>query len=310
MDILDKKHPVEQCKMLRSQFLETTPSSFFVTKSEIMVDFNLLYRTKCYEDENSSTFFTISSKSEKSSGCLDQLIFDSKWKEAKIYIMENGRCARQWRRCPQFMNNRGDSFVLPIHLALTREDVPMDFLESLIFAYPESIEKRETFNHRNCIHIAIKSKVPDYIIFHLLHMYPLAVQSQDIFGRIPLHYAVSNHRSLPLISELIALCPASIAAQDKTGWSPLHVAVDTLCSHDVIQLFLLKSKALVVLTTQKGKTPLDIAQESDCEKNIVVRNMLEMTRKKVDMLPIVDHFRKAEIRNKNMWEVMSETSFV
>lgn len=283
-----------------------------------MVDFNVFRRSTyrsnssefIFEDENSSTFSSINSKHETNSRYLDQLIFDGKWMEAKLYITENGRCARQWRRCPQFMNNRGDSFVLPIHLAVTHGDVPMDFLESLLFAYPESIEKRESFNQRNCIHIAIKSRVPDTIISQLLRLYPLAVQCQDSFGRLPLHYAISNHRSLSLISELIALCPASIAAQDKAGWSPLHVAVDKFSAVDIVELFLMKSMALITLTTKTGKTPLDIAQESDEETNTAIMKILLRARKTVELLPIVENFRNAEKRGKNMWAVMSETSFV
>lgn len=283
-----------------------------------MVDFNSLRRLKYRpspsefidEDVNYSTFSTIESKFEKNSGYLDQLIFDGKWSEAKLYITENGRCARQWRRCPQFMNCGGDSFVLPIHLALIREDVPMEFLESLIFAYPESIEKRESSNHRNCVHIAIKSRVPDRIISRLLALYPLAVQDKDMFGRIPLHYAVSNHRSLSLISDLIVLCPSSVAAQDKAGWSPLHVAVDTLNPIDVIMLLLLKSKSLITVTTHKGKTPLDIAQDSDKEIDSVIIDVLNAAKTKLELLPVVENFRKAEMRNKNMWQIMSETTFV
>ena len=263
------------------------------------------------DEESSATFSVKESKFGKASNrYLDQLIFDSKWNEAKLFVEENGRCARRWRTSPQFMNNGGDSYVLPIHLALTREDVPLEFLETLIFAYPECVEKRESFNRRSCVHIAIKSLVPDYIISYLINLHPLAVQEKDIYGRIPLHYAVSHLRSLTFISELIALCPTSVFAQDNRGWSPLHVAAGTFSSIAVVQLLLSRSKDLIKITTKIGHTPLDIAEKSDSETITDIIEILRIAQKKANHSPTVDNVYHALIRNKNIGLVMSETSFV
>lgn len=271
----------------------------------------MIYSKPIFDAENSVTMSVVHLNIERksSAGYLDQLIFEKQWEKARIFVCNNGASARKWRRCPQFMSVNGDSLALPIHLALTHEDVTIDFLESLIFAYPECVKKRESFSNRTCIHIAIKSRVPDHIIAYLINLYPPAAFCHDIYGRVPLHYAVSNMRSRSLISELVRLCPASIFAQDNRGWSCLHVAVDTFCSIEVINLFLSISLELITLKTKLGKTPLDIAKESSHTNNSHMIYLLSLAQKKFEQLPVVQNIRRAEKSNKNMHLVMDSACF-
>jgi len=261
-----------------------------------------------YGSESSGTISEISARStvERSTKYLDGLVFDSRWKEATEYVKQNGRLAMKYRTSPQFMNTNEDSRVLPIHVALTKADVTLEYLEALIFAYPNSLRKQDSMNRRGCLHIAVKSRVPDRIVSYLMRMYPEGVTLQDSMGRVPLHYAVSNLRSLSLLSELIAACPRSIWAQDKVGWSPLHVAVGTLASSDVVKLFLSKSKEIITLTTTKGRTPMFVAKESDNQNKDEIINMLADAQKSLESLPVFQNMRDAERRSKNVFAVMSE----
>jgi hypothetical protein len=259
-----------------------------------------------YGSESSASISVISARSTGSTKYIDGLVFDSRWKEATEYVKQNGRHAMKYRRSPQFMNINEDSLVLPIHVALTKADVTLEFLEALIFAYPNSLKKQDSVHRRGCLHIAVKSRVPDHIISYLLRMYPEGVTLQDSMGRVPLHYAVSNLRSLSLLSELIAACPRSIWAQDRVGWSPLHVAAGTLASSDIVKLFLSKSKEIITLTTTKGRTPMVVAKESDNQNKDEIINMLANAQKSLERLPTFQNMRDAERRSKNIFAVMSE----
>lgn len=252
-----------------------------------------------------SALSTLERSSSMSSKYLDELMFDGRWDEAASYVKQNGRHAMKYRRAPQFMNVKEDSFVLPIHVALTKADVPLEFLEALVFAYPNSLMKHDSSLQRGCLHIAIKSRVPDHIISYLIHAYPGGARLQDVMGRLPLHYAISNLRSLSLISALIVECPRSIWAQDKMGWSPLHVASGT--SLDVIKLLLSKSQETITLTTTRGRTPLVIAEESEHKNKQEIVLFLQDAQKALERLPVFQNLRNAEKNGKNIFAIMSET---
>jgi hypothetical protein len=268
-----------------------------------------IFCTDSYRSGGAATLSAVSARSKverSSSKYLHELMYDSRWNDATDYVNQNGRLASKYRRYPQFMNNKEDSFVLPIHVALTKADVTIEFIEALIFAYPNSLKKRESSQHKNCLHIAIKSRVPDNIILYLIRAYPEGGKLQDLMGRIPLHYSISNLRSLSLISTLIAVCPRSIRAQDKMGWSPLHVAADTLSSLDVIKLLSSESQETIFLTTMRGRTPLVVAKESDSKNKQEIVDFLQNAQKKLESLPVFKNFRNAEKNGKNIFAIMSE----
>lgn len=145
------------------------------------------------------------------------LISSNEWKRAQELIEENGNLVRRWTVAPSLSGGVYASDILPIHQACKMDDVNIHFLESLLFAYPESIKKRETGFRRIPLHIAIRARVSDEVILYLLNKYPEGAAIQDVLGRVPLHYAISNHASMPVIHALIKTCRSAACAADNLG---------------------------------------------------------------------------------------------
>ncbi|GFH46138.1 hypothetical protein CTEN210_02612 [Chaetoceros tenuissimus] len=263
------------------------------------------------EDDGSVSVASAASSVVRGSNYLFELMFYNRWDEATERVREKGHYGRKWKRLPQFMNCPEDSQALPIHYALSKADVPLSLIEALIFAYPESIQKRETANRRGCLHIAIKSGVKNEIISYLLKLHPEGARIIDGMGRVPLMYAISNGRSFSLISEIVKVCPEAVCSQDYSGWSPLHVVAGTLPKIPVAELLLSVSESIINMTTKQGSTPLIIAQENDTSKyreDIV--QFLSKAQKSFERNPLVKNFREAEKSQKNLLLTFQDATFV
>ena len=132
---------------------------------------------------------------------------------------------------------------------------------------------------------------------------------QDSMGRLPLHYAISNHRSSALISEFISRYPRTVFAADGLGWSPLHVAAFKCSPISVIELILFQSIEVTTLTTLRGRTPLHVAVMSTNRNKESVIKILSKTERSLCQCPVVANYREAEKNEKNIWNTMSDTVF-
>ena len=183
---------------------------------------------------------------------LINLIANSEWLRAETIVEENGNLVRKWSVAPSLSGGVHACDILPFHYACKMEDVKVKFLESLLFAYPESIRKRESGFRRIPLHIAIRSRLPDDVILFLLNKYPEGAAIQDMLGRVPLHYAISNHSSIKVIHSLIKTCRSSACAADNLGWTPLHVAANTARSTEMVEILIQSGVETVVARTRKG----------------------------------------------------------
>ena len=73
---------------------------------------------------------------------------------------------------------------------------------------------RESGTGRVPLHIAIRTRCSDEVIYFLLDRCPESARIQDILGRLPLHYAISNNVGMGLIERLVSQCPESSRAVD------------------------------------------------------------------------------------------------
>ena len=92
--------------------------------------------------------------------------------------------------------------------------VTVQFMEALLFANPTSIRMRESGTGRVPLHIAIRARCSDEVIYFLMDKCPESTRIQDILGRLPLHYAISNNVGDELIGRLVHQCPESSRAVD------------------------------------------------------------------------------------------------
>mmetsp|Transcript_26989 Transcript_26989/g.31399 ORF Transcript_26989/g.31399 Transcript_26989/m.31399 type:complete len:239 (-) Transcript_26989:9-725(-) len=225
---------------------------------------------------------------------LTNLIANNEWSKAKELVEENGNLVRKWTVAPSLTGGVHAADILPIHQACKMESVTIHFLESLLFAYPESIKKRESGFRRTPLHIAIRARVSDEVIFYLLNKFPEIAGVQDVLGRVPLHYAISNHSSMAVIHNLIKACPPTACAPDNLGWTPLHVAANTARSAEMVETLIHSGAETVVAKTRKGNTPMMCANMSrGPDRDLIISILLE-EEQKFEKTAYFQNFREAE----------------
>jgi len=81
---------------------------------------------------------------------LVQLIINEEWKKALENAQSDTALTRRWSICQSMTGGRMYvSKILPIHQACTKPNVQVSFIDSLIFAYPKSLQKCETGAYLN-----------------------------------------------------------------------------------------------------------------------------------------------------------------
>ena len=221
-------------------------------------------------------------------------IANSEWKRARQMVEESGNLVRKWSTAPSLTGGVAAADILPLHQACKMEDVKVEFLESLLWAYPQSIRKRESGFRRVALHIAIRARCSNAVIFYLLDKYPEAVSTQDVLGRVPLHYAISNHSNMQVIHKLISTCPATARAADNLGWTPLHVAANCARSAEMVETLIECGSEAVVAATRKGNTPLMVAQMSEGPDRHLIEGILIEEEQKFEKTAYFQNFREAE----------------
>lgn len=230
---------------------------------------------------------------------LIKLIANDEWQSAKELIEENGNVVKRWTVAPSLSGGVHASDILPIHQACKMDGVSTHFLEALLFAYPESIKKRESGFRRIPLHIAIRARLPDEVIMFLLEKFPAGAAVQDVLGRVPLHYAISNHASISVINLLIKACRSTVCAADNLGWTPLHVAANTARSTEMVEILIHSGVESVVARTRKGNTPLMCANMSEGPFRDLIIEILHDEEQKFENTAFFQNFREAERRAQN-----------
>lgn len=225
-------------------------------------------------------------------------VASGEWQRAKKMIEENGNLVRKWSVAPSLTGGVAAANILPIHQACKMSDVTVQFLESLLWAYPASIRKRETGFRRVALHIAIRARVSNDVIFYLIDKYPEAVATQDVLGRVPLHYAISNHSPMEIINTLISSCPATARAADNLGWTPLHVAANCARSAEMVETLIQCGAESVVSATKKGNTPLMVAMMSEGPDRELIETILVEEVEKFEKTAYFRNYREAESYEK------------
>lgn len=240
---------------------------------------------------------------------LVRLIANDEWQRAKELVEENGNLVRTWTVAPSLSGGVHASDILPIHQAVKMDGATTHFLESLLFAYPESIKRCESGFRRLPLHIAIKARVSDEVVLYLLNKYPEAAAIQDVLGRVPLHYAISNYASMTVIKTLIKSCRSAACASDKLGWTPLHVAAITARSVEMVETLIESGIEAVVSKTKTGNTPLMCAIMSQGPFRDLIIELLDEEDAKFEKTAFFKNFRDAENKAKSCPSTSTTTRF-
>ena len=117
----------------------------------------------------------------------------------------------------------------------------------------------------------------------LVDHYPDASIEQDIIGRVPLHYALSNGASFEIVTLLLGAA-RNVAGRDGyrilcsvadfNGWLPIHVACFMGASPEVLQLIVEAYPDGVDVKTKKASTPRGLLK--GISMNAQKKDVLEM----------------------------------
>lgn len=221
------------------------------------------------------------------------------WQTAISLIRINSSLSRKKYSIPSFVSevDADASEVYPIHHVCSKVDAPVELIEFLSSTFPEGIYKTESSMQRTCLHIAILNSLPDNVISYLIDLNPMAVQVQDKYGRVPLHYACSKIRSFESIQKIIRPFPQCIKAPDWKKWTPLHVAVTKNNDPNIIEYMLSLYPETLSMITSSGSTLLDavINAQEFCNKQTIM-NIIIGKKAEFDELPESQNLRNSTIR--------------
>lgn len=163
---------------------------------------------------------------------------------------------------PTEAQSRDNDGYLPIHHACWCLDFPVQVIESLIAAYPQSVELKSPKGGLIPLHYAVsrKSCTKFHVVQVLLWHYREGASVRDVHGRTPLLYHLfhSPNLSLDLTKMLVNAHPDAVRIRDKHLRYPLHFAAKSgnwEVSKYLIDLF---PEALMA-KTKSDRTPLDVA---------------------------------------------------
>jgi len=204
-----------------------------------------------------------------------KLIAKEDWKQIELKCESSPRSAKIWSVAYGFYDGEQNSHLLPIHFMCSLHP-PTSTLESIICAYPEGVNMKESVYKRLPLHIACMENASFNVIKLLLSYNMNGSSAQDTQGRLPLHYALSNAAPIEVITALIQAYPKGVNVTDSSGWLPIHVACYCCSSLEVITMLLGASPQTATLKTDKGRTPMMFVKKCNKRNRQDVVNLLEM----------------------------------
>lgn len=230
---------------------------------------------------------------------LVPLILSAQWEAVVECAKTDTEQARKWITAQSFTGNLSRTEILALHQACSISSVEVNAVKQICVAYPEALNQCETGTGRTPLHIAIRARVSNDVIYYLMRESPRSIFKQDALGRLPLHYACSNQLPQDVVRSLIESDPESVRAADNLGWTPLHVAASLYQSVDVVQYMLSACPEAVLALTNKGNsTAVVAATNPSIARESILEAMAEVENKFLKM-PAFQNMRAAELRMKN-----------
>lgn len=167
--------------------------------------------------------------------------------------------------CLQAAAKKQEKKYLPLHLILELSSSPV-LVRRVLAVCPDMI-KMEDEAMRLPLHVAVSRFKGDnsYIALEILDKFSIAAKHKDIFGRLPLHVALSSKADISVVKALLKVYPESgVQECERKSNTALHMALEYHCNLDVVfTLFrqdpmismkpslLVKEKALVEKDTER-----------------------------------------------------------
>jgi hypothetical protein len=125
------------------------------------------------------------------------------------------------------------------------------------------------------IHKALCSKPPLNVVESLLAAYPDSVKVTDErWGRLPIHMALLNNANAQILKLLVMSFPRSVQmAEKKDGRVPLHLACLFGSPYEV-SLLLTADERAIKARDRLGKTPLELTyQSTNCHRETIMARL-------------------------------------
>ncbi len=182
------------------------------------------------------------------------------WARVDKVLDVDATSAGQWAKVPCFVDCRGASMVLPIHVASSMY-VPPAVFRRIVEAYPAGVRERESGFGRLPLHLACRSDSSFDVVWSLVKAYD-ATLIPDNMGRLALSYAVRFGASEDVISFLLSTNPLAAQRYDRAGWLPLHLALQNGSSPEIVKMLIDAFPAATTKTTATGMSPNSIMHMS------------------------------------------------
>mmetsp|Transcript_40953 Transcript_40953/g.46530 ORF Transcript_40953/g.46530 Transcript_40953/m.46530 type:complete len:235 (+) Transcript_40953:127-831(+) len=209
---------------------------------------------------------------------LSQAITSEQWEHAQILVESKKAQAKQFSGRAGFFDGIKHALVLPIHEACANPNAPFKLIQSLVAAYPEGIQIRESAYQRLPLHIACRKNANKDVVNHLIECYEYGCLVPDTLGRLPLHYALSNGADDSITDLLVGKNPNAARGFDRRGWLPLHVACSVGASTHVIKCILAAYPDASITLTYKGTSVKRCMESHQAGNKEEVLNLLESYR--------------------------------
>lgn len=115
---------------------------------------------------------------------LSEAITTEKWERVVQMCQAKPSMAQTWTTRQGLFEGIKDSNVLPIHEALVA-GAPMDVIEAILSAYPDSVYCMESSYKRLPLHCACRKNAIPEVVELLLNRYADAALTADNLGRLP-----------------------------------------------------------------------------------------------------------------------------
>ena len=191
---------------------------------------------------------------------VDAIVVED-WDRVEEILDLDSTSAERWTKVPCFVDCRGASTVLPIHVASSTY-VPPAIFGRILKAYPEGVKERESGFGRLPLHLACRSDSSFDVVWSLVKAYPDTTRISDNMGRLPLSYAIRFGASEDIISFLLSINPLAAQHYDRAGWLPLHLALQNTSSPEIVKMVIDAYPAATGKATATGMSSVSIMHMS------------------------------------------------
>ena len=191
---------------------------------------------------------------------VDAIVVED-WDRVDEILDLDSTSAERWTKVPCFVDCRGASTVLPIHVASSTYVPPASF-SRILKAHPEGVKEKESGFGRLPLHLACRSNSSFDVVWSLVKAHPDATRISDNMGRLPLSYAIRFGASEDIVSFLLSINPLAAQHYDRAGWLPLHLALQNASSPELVKMVIDAYPAATGMATATGMSSVSIMHMS------------------------------------------------